>query len=265
MNKSFQIAIDTGGTFTDCMATDNFGNEYRTKILSNSTIRGEVTEHISGNIFKIKQPWQLKKDILKDYLFLVLGHSFNSKVISFDVENSILEIKDNLPKLFENQIFSFALTANEEAPILGARLITETSLQEQFPDIQMRIGSTKGTNALLELKGAKTAFVVTKGFKDLLVIGNQARPDIFALNIVRPEPLHSVVVEIKEQIDFEGKIIKDINVELIDIVIQKLKNQGVESIAICLKNAYRNNIHEKILQHEFNKKQEHVYKIKEKR
>ena len=251
MNKSFQIAIDTGGTFTDCMATDNFGNEYRTKILSNSTIRGEVTEHISGNIFKIKQPWQLKKDILKDYLFLVLGHSFNSKVISFDVENSILEIEDNLPKLFENQIFSFALTANEEAPILGARLITETSLQEQFPDIQMRIGSTKGTNALLELKGAKTAFVVTKGFKDLLVIGNQARPDIFALNIVRPEPLHSVVVEIKEQIDFEGKIIKDINVELIDSVIQKLKNQGVESIAICLKNAYRNNIHEKILQNLF--------------
>ena len=97
MNKSFQIAIDTGGTFTDCMATDNFGNEYRTKILSNSTIRGEVIEHISGKIFKIKQSWQLKRDILKDYLFLVLGHSFNSKVISFDVENSILKIKDNLP------------------------------------------------------------------------------------------------------------------------------------------------------------------------
>jgi len=61
MNKSFQISIDTGGTFTDCIATDNFGAEYRTKILSNSSIRGEVIEHISKNKFKIKQSWHLKR------------------------------------------------------------------------------------------------------------------------------------------------------------------------------------------------------------
>jgi 5-oxoprolinase (ATP-hydrolysing) len=259
MTKSFQISIDTGGTFTDCIATDNFGTEYRTKILSNSTIRGEVIEHISGNKFKIKQSWQLKRDILTDYLFLVLGGTFEARVTSFDVINSILEIDELLPQSLQNQIFSFALTANEEAPVLGARLITETSLHEQFPEIQMRIGSTKGTNALLELKGAKTAFVVTKGFKDLLVIGNQARPDIFALNIIRPEPLHHTVVEIEEQIDFEGKIIKEISLESgvrfenLTPLIQNLKSIGVESIAICLKNAYRNNIHEKQLQELFSK------------
>ena len=247
MNKSFQISIDTGGTFTDCIATDNFGTEYRTKILSNSTIRGEVIEQFSGNKFKIKQSWQLRRDILKDYLFLILGHSFESKITAFDVENSILEIKDNLPEGFENQLFSFALTANEEAPILGARIITETGLHEEFPEVLMRIGSTKGTNALLELKGAKTAFVVTKGFKDLLIIGNQARPDIFALNVIRPEPLHQCVIEIDEQIDFEGAIIKAIDFTQHKNNIECLKNQEVESVAICLKNAYRNNIHEIIL------------------
>ena len=248
MNKIFHISIDTGGTFTDCIATDNFGKEYRTKILSNSTIRGEVIEQISSSKFKIKQTWFLKRDILKDYLFLILGDSFKARVKAFDVENSILEIDENLPKIFDNQVFSFALTANEEAPILGARLITETSLHEKFPEIQMRIGSTKGTNALLELKGAKTAFVVTKGFKDLLIIGNQARPDIFALNIIRPKPLHDIVVEIDEKIDFEGKIIKNIDLSTFELTIQTLKNQGIESIAICLKNAYRNDLHEKILQ-----------------
>lgn len=269
MNKSFQISIDTGGTFTDCIATDNFGIEYRTKILSNSTIRGEVIEHISEKKFKIKQSWFLKRDILTDYLFLILGHTFKAKVVHFDVENSVLEIDDNLPQEFNNQVFSFALTANEEAPILGARLITETGLSEKFPEIAMRIGSTKGTNALLELKGAKTAFIVTKGFKDLLVIGNQARPDIFALNIIRPKLLHDMVVEIDEQIDFEGGIIKEVNLEsttgfslssdnvapdkACDTLMQSLKNQGIESIAICLKNAYRNNIHEKLLQELFSK------------
>jgi 5-oxoprolinase (ATP-hydrolysing) len=247
MNKSFQISIDTGGTFTDCIAKDNFGAEYRTKILSNSSIRGEVIEHISKNKFKIKQSWHLKRDILTDYLFLVLGNTFQARVKYFDIENSMLEIDETLPKMFENQAFSFALTAHEEAPVLGARLITETGLHEQFPEIQMRIGSTKGTNALLELKGAKTAFVVTKGFKDLLIIGNQARPDIFALNITRPKPLHHSTVEIEEQIDFEGKIIKEVNINSLENQIQLLKNQGIESIAICLKNAYRNNIHEKIV------------------
>ena len=247
MNKIFHISIDTGGTFTDCIATDNFGTEYRTKILSNSTIRGEVIERISSSKFKIKQTWFLKRDILKDYLFLILGDGFEARVKTFDVENSILEIDENLPEIFDNQIFSFALTANEEAPVLGARLITETSLHEKFPEIQMRIGSTKGTNALLELKGAKTAFVVTRGFKDLLIIGNQARPDIFALNIIRPKPLHDVVVEIDEQIDYEGKIIKNIDLSSFENTIQILKNQGIESIAICLKNAYRNNLHEKTL------------------
>ena len=253
MTKSFQISIDTGGTFTDCIATDNFGTEYRCKILSNSTIRGEIIEHISGTKFKVKQSWFLRKDILRDYDFSVLGQSFSAKVIGFDVENSILEIDKNIPQSFHNQVFSFELTTFEEAPILAARLITETSLLENFPSIEMRIGSTKGTNALLEMKGAKTAFLVTKGFKDLLVIGNQARPDIFALNIIRPKPLYDVVIEVDEQVDFEGNIIN--TMKFSDVVggdtnhgiIQSLKNQGVESIAICLKNAYRNDIHEKKL------------------
>ena len=260
MTKSFQISIDTGGTFTDCIATDNFGTEYRCKILSNSTIRGEVIEHISETKFKVKQSWFLRKDILKDYDFLLLGNPFSAKVIAFDIEKSILEIDRRINQSYENQILSFALSTREEAPILAARLITETSISEDFPPISMRIGSTKGTNALLEMKGAKTAFFVTKGFKDLLVIGNQARPDIFALNIIRPEPLHHVVIEVDEQIDFEGNVIKDLKsvigfslslnilqAEAWDTLVHSLKSQGIESIAICLKNAYRNDIHEKKL------------------
>ncbi|MES2517112.1 MAG: hydantoinase/oxoprolinase N-terminal domain-containing protein, partial [Bacteroidota bacterium] len=251
--KTFQIAIDTGGTFTDCIATDNFGTEYRCKILSNSSIRGEVIEQIAANKFKIKQAWFLKRDILKDYLFLILGHTFSAKVKAFDTKESIIEIDVFIPESFQNQQFSFALTANEEAPVLGARLITGTALAESFPPIQMRIGSTKGTNALLEMKGAKTAFVVTKGFRDLLIIGNQARPDIFALNIIRPEPLHQMVVEVDEQTDASGKIVGKVNLDFLEKNIQQLKSQGIESIAICLKNAYQNDFHERALQAIFEK------------
>jgi 5-oxoprolinase (ATP-hydrolysing) len=258
MTKSFQISVDTGGTFTDCIANDNFGTEYRCKILSNSSLRGEIIEQLSDTKFRIKQSWFLRKDILKNYDFLILGESFSAKVIAFDVIDSILEINQNLPQSYHNQTFSFALTTNEEAPVLATRLVTETALHESFPPVQLRIGSTKGTNALLEMKGAKTAFFVTKGFKDLLIISNQARPEIFALNIIRPRPLYDVVIEVDEQIDFEGNVIKSttgfslydgvrIQAEAFDTVVQHLKNQGVESIAICFKNAYRNNIHERQL------------------
>ncbi|MEA5403340.1 hydantoinase B/oxoprolinase family protein [Arcicella sp. DC2W] len=247
MQKTYYISIDTGGTFTDCVASDSDGKEYRYKILSNSSLRGEIIAQIYPQIFKVKASWFLKRDILEGYTFTLLNHDFQAKVVSFDVENNTLSLDQALPETLQNKVLSFALTAFEEAPVLGARLITHTGLKEQFPSIQIRIGSTKGTNALLEMKGAKTAFFVTAGFKDLLVIGNQSRPDIFALNIVRPEPLYSEVIEVNEQIDKDGNIIQAMDISVIEVAAKRLKEAGISAIAICLKNAYRNNIHEKVL------------------
>ena len=65
------------------------------------------------------------------------------------------------------------------------------------------MGTTVATNALLERKGTATAFVVTQGFKDLLVIGNQSRPKMFDLAINRPENIFSEVVEVKERVTLE--------------------------------------------------------------
>ena len=62
------------------------------------------------------------------------------------------------------------------------------------------MGTTVGTNALLERKGAATALVTTRGFGDLLAIGNQARPDIFDLAIERPGALYERVVEVDERV-----------------------------------------------------------------
>lgn len=248
MQKTFNISIDTGGTFTDCVASDNDGNQYRYKILSNSSLRGEIIEQINLHTFKVKSSWFLKRDILAGYAFTLFNHNFQAQVVSFDIESNTLTINQPLPELLGSQVLSFALTAFEEAPVLGARLITQTGLKEAFPPIQIRIGSTKGTNALLEMKGAKTAFLVTKGFKDLLVIGNQSRPDIFALNIVRPEPLYSEVVEVNEQIDKDGNVLESIDVSTLEEQAKRLKDKGILAIAVCLKNAYRNNIHEKKVQ-----------------
>ena len=70
----------------------------------------------------------------------------------------------------------------------------------------IRVGTTVATNALLERTGAKTLFVTTTGFADALVIGNQTRPDLFALDIEKPAPLYAAVVEASERLGADAAL-----------------------------------------------------------
>ncbi|KAH6686203.1 5-oxoprolinase [Plectosphaerella plurivora] len=72
------------------------------------------------------------------------------------------------------------------------------------PIERIRMGTTVGTNALLERKGARSALVVTRGFRDLLRIGNQSRPRIFDLTVAVPELLYQDVIEVDERVTLEG-------------------------------------------------------------
>ncbi|KAL4267288.1 Oxoprolinase family protein [Pleurotus pulmonarius] len=101
----------------------------------------------------------------------------------------------------------------EDAPTEGIRRILEALTGEKIPRGQVlktdkidyiRLSTTVATNALLERKGHKHALLITKGFKDLLLIGNQSRPKIFDLNIRRPAPLYSSVVEVDERVTLVG-------------------------------------------------------------
>ncbi|CAH0596910.1 unnamed protein product [Chrysodeixis includens] len=132
----------------------------------------------------------------------------------------------------------------------------------------IRMGTTVATNALLERKGAKMALVINKGFKDLLYIGNQARPNIFQLDIKRPGVLYSEVIEVdcrvipaledRCQIEKTGKnwkqvvgttgekmlIVKELEEEAIRRDLVELKKRGIESVAVVLAHSYTFHDHE---------------------
>ena len=253
--SSFLIAIDTGGTFTDCIAVDNVGKIYTCKVLSNSTLRGSIEKWIDEKTLIVKHNWQIEKDIFQEYEFKILNTPLSTKhklyVKSYDFVQKIITLNKPLPIDFLNQNLSFEITAHEEAPVLAARLITQTGLKDKFPPLLMRLGSTKGTNALLERKGAPTAFFVTKGFMDLLKIGNQQRPDLFALQIIKPEPLYTEGVEVDERLNADGSVLMPISNELIikdlEKIILKLKKKKIQSVAVALMHAYRNPAHELLL------------------
>ncbi|KAI0319708.1 5-oxoprolinase [Amylostereum chailletii] len=100
-----------------------------------------------------------------------------------------------------------------DAPTEGIRRVLEAVTGEQIPRGKtldtskidyIRLSTTVATNALLERKGQKHALLITKGFRDLLLIGNQSRPKIFDLNIRRPPPLYTDVIEVDERVTLVG-------------------------------------------------------------
>lgn len=111
----------------------------------------------------------------------------------------------------------------------------------------VKMGTTVATNALLERKGAKTLFAVTAGFADLLVIGDQTRPDIFAMKIDRPAPLHHRVLEIDERLDAAGRVVRPLDEAAARKGFADGRKAGCETVAIALMHAYANPAHEQRL------------------
>jgi len=111
----------------------------------------------------------------------------------------------------------------------------------------IRMGTTVGTNALLERKGEPTALVITQGFADALTIGYQNRPDIFALRIDKPAPLYQRVIEVDERIDSQGSVIKPLNLEQVRRPLIQAYDDGIRALAIVLVHGYRHPRHEQAL------------------
>jgi 5-oxoprolinase (ATP-hydrolysing) len=109
----------------------------------------------------------------------------------------------------------------------------------------VKMGTTVATNALLERQGERTLLVTTKGFRDALEIGYQARPKIFARNIVKPEQLYSAVIEVDERVLADGTVEAAPNLEAVRADLARAKSEGFNAVAIVFMHAYRFPEHER--------------------
>ena len=139
------------------------------------------------------------------------------------------------------------LRSPEEAPVLAARLVTGTPPGSPLPEIAVRLATTRGTNALLERKGAATALFITRGFADLLRIGTQQRPELFALAIEKPEPLYHQVVEVPERLAADGSVLTPLDLDALRPEAERALAAGCVSAAVALMHSYRNPRHEEEL------------------
>ncbi len=108
----------------------------------------------------------------------------------------------------------------------------------------VRMGTTVATNALLERRGERTALAITAGFGDALRIGYQARPHTFARHIVLPDMLYEAVVEIDERVGVDGAVLRPLDEAAVRAQLERLRADGIPSIAIVLMHGWRHTDHE---------------------
>jgi 5-oxoprolinase (ATP-hydrolysing) len=139
--------------------------------------------------------------------------------------------------------------AYRDAAIEGIRRLLGVDSGAPIPpgsigDIKM--GTTVATNALLERKGDRVLLLITKGFRDALKIAYQARPDIFAKEIVLPEQLYERVVEVDERVRVDGTVEAAFDKASIEDAVRKAKVDGIDAVAIVFMHAWKHPAHEEV-------------------
>ncbi len=110
-------------------------------------------------------------------------------------------------------------------------------------------GTTVGTNAILQRRGARVAFLTTQGFRDLLHLARQTRQELYSL-CPQPTPClaeRALCAEVPERIAYDGKVLQPLDPAGLPRLIRRWKREGVEAVAVCLLFAYANPTHERRL------------------
>ncbi len=245
--RAWRIWIDIGGTFTDAIGLDPSGMLRRVKILSTGALRGAVEANPGINRLRVRERWGAPPDFARGFRFRLLGREHGeATVASHDPATGILTLEGGPVGAIPPRA-PFEIVSDEEAPIVAARLITGAAPGKALPACHMRLATTLGTNALLERRIARTAFFVTRGFADLLRIGTQQRPDLFALDVRAPAPLHDAVVEVPGRIAADGTVLEPLPPEAVAGEASRFLREGIDVAAVALLNAYRNPEHEERL------------------
>lgn len=244
---SLEAWIDVGGTFTDCLVRTEDGKILRTKTLSSS----RVPVSMEGDSVNSPRPNTLRfTELRNDCSSFWCGAELrgldssgnqvaSAKVIEFSSSEVMVD-----GSIDAAAVSRFELVPNCEAPVLAVRRLLQVPLSNPLPPMTVRLGTTRGTNALLTRNGAKVALLITSPFEQLLEIGDQTRPDLFALNINKPSQLTTVQLGIDERLAADGSVLRSLDVTQARQQLLRAKQLGCQSLAISLMHSYRNSNHE---------------------
>ncbi|MEN3940532.1 hydantoinase B/oxoprolinase family protein [Prosthecobacter sp. SYSU 5D2] len=256
----WRISTDTGGTFTDAFALDPQGRETRCKVLSTGVLRVRVTACPSPGQWQVEGLPRMDEAFYTGFQGTVIGGQspvssvqssaaslqFTVTGVQWTPQGCILKTEHRTPKTGHrlSPPFLIDLGTGEEAPVLAARLLTHTPLGRPFPPLELRLATTRATNALLERKGSATAFFITAGFGDLLKIGDQRRADLFALKHEARPVFCAAVAEVPERIAADGQVLLPLDEQAVKAQAAGLVAKGLRHAAVALLHSYAHPQHE---------------------
>ena len=156
--------------------------------------------------------------------------------------------RDPEGKIRVEKLLSENSQAYADAAIAGIRRLIGVAAGAPIPPgtiAAVKMGTTVATNALLERKGDRMALLITRGFRDALKIGYQARPEIFARQIVKPEMLYERVAEVGERVRADGTVEAAPDLAAVREDLRAAWDAGIRSVAIVFMHAWRYPEHEK--------------------
>lgn len=127
-----------------------------------------------------------------------------------------------------------------DSPLVAVRRLLDVKPGAPIPPCDVRLGTTMATNALLARKGEPTGLLITRGFKDILRIGTQARPRLFELDIRRPPPLYVAAAEVDARRSADGQVLVRPERDAAELAFAELRAAGAISLAIVVLHAHRN-------------------------
>jgi len=264
--RRWTIGVDTGGTFTDCIARRDDGHVARAKVPSSGELRACVTG-ASGQAVRIaglpQAPdgfwvgFELARDGLAPVKVLesravhacANGGRANGDPIPSSAgttapsEQELRLDTPAVPALPPGSIVR--LSSRCGAPALAVRVALGRPLPEPLDDIDLRVGTTIGTNALLEGRTARVLLVTTAGHEDALTIGDQRRRDIFALAPSRRPSVACASAGVRERMAADGTAVTPVHLDDVDTAAATAAQLGCQSIAVAFLHSGVNAAHER--------------------
>ena len=223
----WQLRIDVGGTFTDGWALTPTGSQIRCKVLSSGVLR--------TSIVAVEGDWLVCDRPLSNHARGLDGFRVGDTLVSDSIPNrGRIRVEGDFRI---GQVIQLA--TGEDAPVVAARILTGTAYGEDFPSCDLRVATTRGTNALLEGKGTPVDLYTTAGFESLLEVRDQRRPDLFELAPSLSVPVTRRVVGVRGRLDRQG-------CELEELDESALANaEPAKAVAIAMVNSDCAPAHEK--------------------
>lgn len=265
-----EVWADIGGTFTDCLVLQHAGDaapqRQSLKVLSSGRVTIDVEDVRSPTELLVRIPAALVREqfyngaVVRQQSGKRLGTLTQCRLQQLADEPEerghggnrqrvLLTLDANHGVTGKNRDEPSRLTidAGIEAPVLATRLLLDVALSDPLPELQVRLGTTRGTNALLTRGGAPTALLITEGLGDLLSIGTQDRLDLFNLDIVKAKPLPEHTTEVTGRLNAAGEEIVPMDEPGLRTQLQKLRESPdcPEVLAICFLHSYCNDVHER--------------------